>query len=222
MKILSKEMHWERVTIIGVFVFFGGHFIAASLYPGGHQWDYNSVGYDVFLNFWCDLIWPETYNGDPNPASKVGIFTTVFLTLSLAVFFIEFARTVPMLDLSRRMIMFGGAIAMTFASLIFTEAHTFAIYSAEIFGLIALVPMVKALIDNKYNGLVIGGAITIFLLLFCAAQLAIKFAYSTFPVVQKVAFVIGLTWVIAICLKISNLKKTDLSAEMLQLDVLDA
>jgi len=222
MKFFSKEMHWERLTILGVFVFFAGHFVAASFYPGGHQWNYESVGYNVLLNFWCDLIWPTTYNGDPNPASIYGIITTVFLTLSLAVLFIEFARTVPMSQLSRNLIMFAGVISMVFASLIFTEIHTFAIYAAAGFAMIALVPMIKALIDNQYRKLVIGGGVTIFLLIFCIAQLAIKFAYVTYPMVQKFAFVIGLSWVIAICMKISSLKKPANLVETSEVDGLNA
>lgn len=192
-------------------MFFAGHFVAAAHYPGGHQWDYDSSGYNVLLNFWCDLIWPTTYNGDPNPASIYGIVTTVFLTLSLAIFFIEFARTIPMSKLSRLVVMASGSASMISASLIFTEAHTYAIYAAGAFGLVALIAMFKALVRNRYQTLMIWGGATIAILLFCMLQLWLKFAYMTYPMVQKIAFVIGLTWVIAICLKITELKRANIS-----------
>jgi len=198
--------HLEWLPILGALVFLGGHVVAAQYYPGSHQWDYASVGYDVFRNFWCDLIWHETYTGDPNPAAPIGVFTTVFLTLSLAVFFIEFGRHVPMSKRSSVVIMGAGATAMMFASLIFTDIHTTAIYIAAGFGLIALIPMVIALIRNGYTGLVLWGALTIAALIFCIYQTATKWNYEILPFGQKVAFVIGLGWVIALCLKIRSLK----------------
>jgi len=200
-----RNLEW--IPILGALIFLGGHFVAAQYYPGSHQWDFESVGYDIFKNFWCDLIWPELYTGEPNPSSGIGIFTTIFLTLSLAVFFIEFALHVPMSKISSYLIMFGGSVAMIFASLIFTDIHTEAIYLAAGFALIALIPMIAVLIRNRYNTLMIWGGVTIFLLVISIYQVATKWAYEILPFSQKIAFVIGLTWVIALCLKIRRLKK---------------
>jgi len=199
--------HLEWVPILGALIFFGGHFVAAQFYNGGHQWDYDAQGYNLLRNFWCDLIWPTDYNGNPNPASGIGIFTTVFLTVSLAVFFIEFARAVPMSNISKRLIMFCGVISMGFTSLIFTEAHTFAIYIAAGFAFVALIPMITSLFKNRYLLLMAWGGLTIGALLLSIYILATRWAYHILPFEQKIAFTIGLTWLIAVCWKIRALKR---------------
>ena len=71
---------------IGILIFIGLYFCAASVYPGGTKFDHSAIGYDQFQNFWCDLLDAVTYSGQRNAGRPFALAATVILPLSLSVF----------------------------------------------------------------------------------------------------------------------------------------
>lgn len=67
---------------MGQFVFVQG--LAMAYYPGGHDWDRRTPGYDFWRNTLSDLGKTVAVNGQPNPLSRASrISTTVFLLTSM-------------------------------------------------------------------------------------------------------------------------------------------
>ena len=102
------------MAFVGLYVF------AASLYPGGSQANMNSVGFDWFNNYWCNLMNEKAMNGLENPARPIAITAMIILCASLLLFFIQFAKHYVKNRTWKMIIQILGTLSMISAALIFT------------------------------------------------------------------------------------------------------
>jgi hypothetical protein len=66
------------IPSIGVILFFLFFIYAASLYPGGTQFDKSTQGFDWVNNYWCELATEEAINGQPNAAMPYAVTACFF------------------------------------------------------------------------------------------------------------------------------------------------
>ena len=63
---------------------------AASLYPGGSQFDSNAAGFSWKHNYWCNLMNDIAENGMQNPARYYAISANAILCIGCMLFFLRF------------------------------------------------------------------------------------------------------------------------------------
>lgn len=191
--------------IIGIVGFMGLYFYAATLYPGGSQANANSIGYDWVHNYWCNLLNINATNGLPNPARPVAISAMIILCVSLLFFFIQFANKVVQHKNWQKTILFGGSFSMLFAVFIFTKYHDLIITLSSIFGIFAVLGIIRTLYKSELKFYKITGV-------FCIILLGLNnFIYYTeigiiyLPLLQKITLLVVLAWIVGLSLKLQKL-----------------
>ncbi len=191
--------------IIGIVGFMGLYFYAATLYPGGSQANANSIGYDWVHNYWCNLLNINTTNGLPNPARPVAISAMIILCVSLLFFFIQFANKVVQHKNWQKTILFGGSFSMLFAVFIFTKYHDLMTTLSSIFGIFAVLGIIRTLYKSELKFYKITGV-------FCIILLGLNnFIYYTeigiiyLPLLQKITLLVVLAWIVGLSLKLQKL-----------------
>ncbi len=192
----------------GILLFVGLFFIAASMYPGGSQFNPNSTGFSWADNYWCNLLYEEAINGETNPARPFAIVGMGFLCGSLALFFYMFPKYYPLNKIWDRIIQISGVLSMLLAASISTEHHDIMTTLSSLSGLCTLVGILMSLYKNKLRGFM-------YTAFFCIILLGVNnyIYYSEnylyyLPIIQKITFAVILLWVIA--LNFSFLKRAPL------------
>ena len=189
---------------LGILTFIGLYVYTATLYPGGSQADINSVGYDWRNNYWCNLMSEDAMNGLENPASPVALLGIVILCSSMTLFFFHFANYFEKNRIWKMTIKIAGALAMGTAVFIFTKYHDIMTAISSICGVVVIIGIIRALHKNNLTFFKVGGMI-------CVALLGIinLFYYNEnlinyLPIVQKVGFILILSWIVGLNLKMKN------------------
>jgi len=182
-------------TTIGIAVFPFLFLYAASLYSGGSQADLNSIGYDWVHNYWCNLLNVKAMNGELNLARPFAISAMVLLCASLAVFFFNFPKYLPLNPFWDQTIQITGVLSMVTAAFIFTDYHDLMTMIASFFGLFALIGIILGLRKNKKTSFIKTA-------LGCIILLGINnYIYYTqhflvyLPLLQKITFAVVLIWI---------------------------
>ena len=195
---ISPKGLLKLLPTIGILVFIGIYFYASKLYPGGSIADINSVGFDWQNNHWCNLMRESGMNGIQNPARPIAIAGISILCLSMIIFFIQFANHFEKSRTWNIAIKISGALGMLSASFIFTKYHDLMTTILSISGTIVIIGMIRALHNNRLTFLKVMG-------LFCILIIALNnfFYYHEDliqygPIIQKGAFVLILSWTVAL------------------------
>ena len=187
-----------RLPTLGIVTFIGLYIYSTTLYPGGSQADINSVGFDWRNNYWCNLMSLEAMNGLENPASPVALAGMVILCLSMTLFFFQFADYFVKSRNWKMTIKISGALAMLSAIFIFTGYHDIMTTILSICGVVGIIGIIRALHKNNLKFFMVSGIICMALVginnLFYYNENLIKYL----PVIQKVAFVLILSWTIGL------------------------
>lgn len=191
----TKNNKLTFFTTFGIIIFPFLFLYAASLYPGGSQADPNSIGYDWVNNYWCNLLNVYGGNGELNPARPYAISAMILLCASLAAFFYNFPKYLPVNAFWNKTIQITGILSMLSAAFIFTEYHDLMTMIASFFGLVVLIGIILGLRKNKQTKFIRTA-------LGCIALLAINnYIYYTqhfltyLPVLQKITFGVILIWI---------------------------
>lgn len=197
---------WTFLPTLGIFVFIGISFYAASLYPGGSQADSTSVGFDWTNNFWCNLTSEFALNGEINPARPVAIFAMIVLCSSMTLFFFYFADYYVKSRIWKKAIKILGPISMLAAVLIFTRYHDVMTTILSVFGGVVIIGSIRALYKRNLNFLATSGIVCIILVGMNNLFYYVESLITYLPVIQKITFVLVLAWIIAQNLNMKNLK----------------
>ncbi|MEO7175460.1 MAG: hypothetical protein ABIV51_06355 [Saprospiraceae bacterium] len=112
----------KHAVLIGTFISISLLIVAAIKYPGGSQFDINSIGFSWRHNYFSNLFDAVAMNGAANDGRYWGIAGMFFLTLSFAIFFAEFSKKIPSKSAAKVIKYFGWA-GTFFAFLIATPLH---------------------------------------------------------------------------------------------------
>ncbi len=188
----------------GILIFMGLYIYSANLYPGGSQADINSVGFDWFNNYWCNLMSENGMNGLKNPARPVALIAMIILCSSMTLFFFQFANYFVKNRNWKMTIKIAGTLAMLSAVFIFTRLHDVMTTILSICGVIGIIGIISALHKNKMTFFKVSGIICMALVgiinLFYYNENLIKYL----PLVQIVAFILILAWTVGLNFKMND------------------
>jgi len=173
--------------LIGIVISITLLLVAAFYYPGGSQYDKNSIGYDWKNNYISNLFGEKAVNGASNTSRFWAIGGMIFLSASLAIFFIEFSKKIPARG-AAKIIQYFGVGAMLFTFLIATPLHDKMITIASIMTLISIFYITVFVFKSRLH--LFKFLCTVCLLVFyCSLYLYYSGTYLKFlPIMQKITF----------------------------------
>ena len=182
------------VVLTGSVLFGLLYVVAARLYPGGSTADPNEAGFNVFTNYWCDLLGNHAKNGQLNPGQPFAMTAMVVLCLTLAYFFYATPGLLGYAKATQRLLQAAGVLSMVVAPFIFTVYHDTVINVAGTFGVLTMLGTFTGLYRYGYVALLRLGLVCLVL---CGLN---NYIYHThhfieyLPIVQKFSFFLFLLW----------------------------
>lgn len=188
----------------GICMFVCLYFAATLYYPGGSQADAYSSGFSWSDNYWCNLLDKESINGAINSARPYAIAAMIILSLTLGVFWYWFPVYAGMGIHKIRVIRYAGIAAMSTALFLFYGPHDMVINTASLFGLISVMGTLSGLYQKKWKGLLYFGILILVLVGVNNIFYYNKDLLIYLPIVQKITFILFLSWISLVSLRLSN------------------
>ena len=199
----DNKKRWLLFTVFGISLYVILYIIATRYYPGGSQADKNSIGYSWTNNYWCNLLYAKGINGKPNVARPIALTAMVILCISLSLFWIQFPRFTSLNKPAQLTIQASGTLAMIAGSFLFTSFnHDLIINTASFLGLIAMAGTFVGLYQNGWKLLFAFGFINIIMIILNNIFYHTEGLIVYLPIIQKITFLIFLTWVCCIVFEI--------------------
>ncbi|MBX7153032.1 hypothetical protein K1X84_15500 [bacterium] len=177
----------KHSILLGIVISLSLLWMATRSYPGGSQVDKTSIGYDWKNNYISNLFGEMAVNGADNTSRFWAIGGMIFLSASLALFFIEFSKKIPAKG-AANVIKYSGVIAMVLTFLIATPLHDHMITVASTMTLISLFYITVFVFKSKLH--LFKFLCTVCLLVFyCSLYLYYTGTFLKFlPIMQKITF----------------------------------
>ena len=179
---------------MGLVLFIALYIYASTRYDGGSKLDPHRKSWDWINNYWCDLIWPTTLLDEPNRASKWGITANFVLCFSFILFFWAFALAYAPATSWSITIAASGTVAMLCAMLIFSKLHDAIMGGIILSAIPAMVGIIYGLVYAQQSAALYWGGISLALVLVNVYIFYTNQGERFLPFVQKVAFVVVISW----------------------------
>jgi hypothetical protein len=187
------------LPIAGIIVFVSLYVLAALQYPGGSQANSKSIGFSWMDNYFCNLLNQTAINGRPNQGQPIALVSLIVLALSLALFWWNFPKLLPINKTQTKIIRLSGVSSMIIACLLFTNLnHDLITNTASLFGLIAILNAMWVLFQNKQFSIFVFGLFNLLLVLVNNWLYYDPSLIKYLPLVQKISFASFLIWVCCI------------------------
>jgi len=204
---ISLKRIWLSTPIIGTVLFVILYFVSTLFYPGGSQFDKNSVGFSWTDNYWCNLLDEKAINGQTNSARQIAMTAMLVLCLTLIFFWFQFPKYTNLSENYKVTIKASGTLAMLIGFFLFTKVdHDLITNLASLFGLLATIGTFIGLHKNRWKSLFYFGLLNILLFVVNAFLYYNKEYILYLPLVQKITFVTFLTWICLINFKMTKEK----------------
>jgi hypothetical protein len=187
----------KHSVLLGIVISVSLLVVATLHYPGGSQYDKNSVGYDWKNNYLSNLFGATAVNCAYNASRPWAIAGMLFLCVSFAVFFIEFPKKISSKS-AAGVIRYCGVGAALFAFLAVTPYHDSVITAASTLALISMFYITVFVFKSRLHLFKI---LSVVLLLVCYGCNYVYYTRSyveLLPVLQKIALVITIIWALAL------------------------
>jgi hypothetical protein len=186
----------KYAVLLGIIISLLLLLVATMVYPGGSLFDKNSVGFDWSKNFISNLFAAKAVNGADNPSRTWADAGMIFLSVSFALFFIEFSKKIPAKS-AAKIIKYFGAGGMLFTFLIITPLHDVMVTLSSTMFLVSMFYITIFILNSRLHPLK-------FLCIICL----LIFYYTLFlygsghfvllPIMQKITFAGTIILVIAL------------------------
>ncbi len=170
---------------------------ATRYYPGGSQYDKNSIGYSWKNNYISNVFSVKAVNGFNNTARPLAICGMFFLCASFALFFIGFSKKIP-LKSAARIIAYCGTGAMLFAFLAVTPYHDIMVTLSSTLALISMFYITIFVFKSKLYFFKVLSIICL-LVVYCCMYLYYSRSYLEYlPVMQKICLGTTIIWILSL------------------------
>lgn len=172
--------------------------ISTIFYPGGTYENIHSEGYDWVNNYISNLLRPLAVNGAENTARPFAIFGVLFLTASFGMFFVNFSNRIKIRSASL-VIRYLGIIATIFGLITVVPAmHDIMVTLSSILTLLIFFYITVMIIKSKLTLMKIMSIAFLLTFYFGAYMYFSRFQLEYMPIVQKIIFVMKITWVLSL------------------------
>jgi hypothetical protein len=181
--------------VLGVILFY----LATLHYPGGSNWNKNSIGFDWRYNYITNLFNPIAVNGENNGSVPWAVAAMFLLCTGFALFFIDTAQKITTPS-SSRIIKWGGTLSMLFAFLAVTPWHDLMVTISNVLVMLSLFYITVHLFRSKLFMLGLLSATCLGFIYLGSTMYYTQLWLEWLPVVQKTVFtlkivlILSLTW----------------------------
>jgi hypothetical protein len=172
--------------------------ISTVYYPGGTYENVNSEGYDWVNNYISNLLRPLAVNGEENTARPFAIFGVLFLTASFGLFFVNFSNKIKIRSASL-VIKYLGIITTILGFItVVPEMHDIMVTLSSILTLLIFFYITVMVIKSKLTLMKIMSIVFLLTFYFGAYMYFSRFQLEYMPIMQKVIFLMKITWVLSL------------------------
>lgn len=188
-------MFRKHLILLGIIISIVLLLVATLHYPGGSQYDLNSIGYDWKNNYLSNLFGPKAVNGADNASQPWAACGMFFLCISFALFFITFSKKIPDQSASK-VIKYFGMGGMIFAFLAVTPYHDTMIIIADTLALVSIFYITVFVFKSKLHFSKVLSVLCM-LSIYCCTYLYFTSSYlELLPIMQKTSLAINMLWVL--------------------------
>lgn len=187
----------KHSVLLGIIIAISLLLVATFNYPGGSQFDINSIGYDWKNNYISNLFSEKAVNGADNASRFWAVGGMFFLSVSLALFFIEFSKKIPAKG-SAKIIKYFGIIGMLFTFLIATPLHDMMVTIASTMFLVSIFYITVFILMSKlhlFKFLCIACLLVFYATLYIYGVGSFR---SFLPIMQKITFTISISLIVGL------------------------
>ena len=186
----------KHLPPIGIGAFLMLYIYSATLYPGGSIMNTNSTGYDWFHNYWCDLMYKQSLNGDLNAARPYAVLGWGILCLSiLAILLILIPKLFQNTKL-RLGLQVCSVLAMSFGLLASTDNHDLFVALSFPFGATVVVCLSYAAIKSNSSFLKNSAWLVVVSLTASFIMYFTSLGLYWIGIIQKFALAVSFLWII--------------------------
>jgi hypothetical protein len=171
--------------------------VATLHYPGGSQFDKNSIGYDWKNNYLSNLFDVKAVTGSENSARLWAIAGMLLLCASFALFFVEFPKKIFSKG-AAKIIRYCGVSAMIFAFLAVTPYHDAVIRIASTLALISMFYITVFVFKSRLHLLGILSVVCLLVSYSCNYIYFTRSYVEYLPIFQKIALAITIAWILSL------------------------
>ncbi|HRD06028.1 MAG: hypothetical protein U0V54_14905 [Saprospiraceae bacterium] len=179
--------------ILGIILFY----IATLHYPGGSNWNKNSIGFDWRYNYITNLFNPIAVNGESNGSVPWAIGAMALLCIGFALFFVDTAQKINT-PTSSRIIKWGGALSMLFAFLAVTPWHDLMVTMSNVLVMLSLFYITVHLFKSKLFVCGLLSAMCLSAIYLGSIMYYTQLWLDWLPVVQKIVFVLKMALILSL------------------------
>ncbi len=177
----------KHAILLGIIMSLLLLFTATAHYPGGTNFDANTVGFSWKNNYISNLFGEKAVNGAANNARFWAMTGMMLLSISFALFFFQFSKRIPNKG-AANVVKYLGCLAMVFTFLIATPLHDLMVSISSTIYLVCMFYITVFVFRSKLHLFKL--MCVIYLLLFYS----IMYIYGSgdfreyLPIIQKVLF----------------------------------
>ena len=172
--------------------------ISTIYYPGGTYENINSEGYDWANNYISNLLRPLAVNGEKNTSRPFAIFGVLCLTASFGLFFVNFSNKIKIRSASL-VIKYLGILATIFGFVtVIPSMHDIMVTLSSILTLLIFFYITVMVIKSKLTVIKIVSIVFLLTFYFGAYMYFARFQLEYMPIMQKIIFVMKITWVLSL------------------------
>ncbi len=183
--------------LIGISVSLILFFIATLKYSGGSLLDKNSIGFDWTKNFISNLFPAKAINGLDNKSRYWAEAGVIFLSISYALFFLNFSKKIPS-KVASNCIKYLGAGSMVCTFLIVIPFHDLMVIIASSLFLTNIFTITFYVLKTNLNLLKFASVICLLMFIYFLSMYASE-NWNWLPIIQKVTFLS--TILVTLCLE---------------------
>ncbi|MEJ5994455.1 hypothetical protein WG904_08500 [Pedobacter sp. Du54] len=161
--------------------------VATIYYPGGTNFDTNTIGFSWKKNYISNLFAEKAVNGMENGARYWAIVGMMFHSISFSIFFTQFSKRIPV-NSAANVIKFFGIAGMVFTFLIATPLHDIMVMISSTIYLVCMFYITVFVFKSKLH------LFKVFCTLYLLVFYSIMYIYGSgdfrpyLPIIQKVLF----------------------------------
>lgn len=203
------------IPFLGIVLFIGFYIVAAFTYPGGSAAYPGHVGFSFWDNYLCDLLDEYALNGEINGGRFYARLALTILSTSLLVLWFYLPKLFDKITLNIHIMWISGLVSLLIVFFLAAKTHDEIIRFAGAFGVLAFILSSYELYKAGYYKICLLAIASLFIFLANYYIYETGIYIASLPSVQKVTFVICLSWFLSLNLRLfKKLKLTSKQASL--------
>jgi hypothetical protein len=190
------------LPFLGIVVFVGLYIMAALTYPGGSATFPGQTGFNFWNNYLCDLLDEYALNGELNTGRFYARMALTSLCTSLLLLWFYLPKLFSKVTVNLTIMWISGLVSLLIVFFLAAQTHDKIVRISGIFGVIAFISSTIELYRAGFYKVSLLGMLSLFIFLVNYYIYETGIYIRALPSIQKVTFVICLSWFLTLNLQL--------------------